>query len=53
MFGRSLKETLQVEQHRGGGMVPIIVDMCVEYIRKHGIKNGLLFIKLDLSPFRS
>jgi len=36
MFGRSIKETVILESHRGAGMVPIIVELCVEYIKKHG-----------------
>lgn len=43
MFGRSIRETVKIESHRGGGMVPIIVEQCVEYIRKHGLNEEGIF----------
>eukprot|EP00794_Sanderia_malayensis_P007477 gene7477-8306_t len=33
MFGRSLEDTIRVDSRRGGGMVPILVEKCVECIR--------------------
>lgn len=33
MFGRSLEETIKIDSRRGGGMVPIIVEKCVEYLK--------------------
>ena len=36
MFGRSLAETVKFEARRGGGFIPIVVDKCVDFIRKQG-----------------
>ncbi|XP_002158700.2 rho GTPase-activating protein 24 isoform X1 [Hydra vulgaris] len=37
MFGRSIAETVKIDSLKGGGMVPIIVEKCVEFIRKYGL----------------
>ena len=37
MFGRPINETMQIDCRRGAGMVPILVELCVEYIKKHGM----------------
>lgn len=50
MFGRSIKETLKIESHRGGGMTPIIVELCVEYIRKHGMSISFTNEKSEKIP---
>lgn len=36
MFGRSINETVRSEASRGGGMVPIVVEKCVNYLRAEG-----------------
>ncbi|XP_066936920.1 rho GTPase-activating protein 24-like isoform X1 [Clytia hemisphaerica] len=43
MFGRSIRETMNIESRRGAGMVPIIVELCVEYIKKHGLHEEGIF----------
>ncbi|XP_065058691.1 rho GTPase-activating protein 24-like isoform X1 [Rhopilema esculentum] len=35
MFGRSIEDTVKVDSRRGGGMVPIIIEKCVEYVRNY------------------
>ena len=51
MFGRPIKETMQIDSRRGAGMVPIIVELCVEYIRKHGIFLPDSFYKITFETF--
>ena len=36
MIGRSIEDTVRVDSRRGGGMVPIMVEKCVEFIRNVG-----------------
>lgn len=36
MFGRAIEDTVRVDLRRGGGMVPIILEKCVECIRNYG-----------------
>ena len=37
MFGRSVKETLDMEKKfGGGGYVPFIVHKCCDYVKKNG-----------------
>jgi len=43
MFGRSLIETIRIDSQRGGGMVPIIVEKCVTYLKKAGVSEEGLF----------
>ncbi|XP_057313070.1 rho GTPase-activating protein 24-like [Hydractinia symbiolongicarpus] len=43
MFGRSIIETVKLDSRKGGGMVPIIVEQCVEYIRKIGMNEEGIF----------
>ncbi len=38
MFGRSVEDTVRVDSRRGGGIVPILVEKCVEYIKHSGQK---------------
>ena len=33
MFGRAIDQTVRVDSRRGGGMIPIIIEKCVEFIR--------------------
>ena len=33
MFGRALDQTVKVDSRRGGGIVPIIIEKCVDCIR--------------------
>ena len=37
MFGRSIKETVELEKKfGGGGYVPYIVHRCCDYVKRHG-----------------
>ena len=38
MFGRSVKETVELEKKLGGGgYVPFIVHRCCDYVKEHGM----------------
>ncbi|EDO49792.1 predicted protein, partial [Nematostella vectensis] len=43
MFGGDLCETVKFEARKGGGFVPIVVDVCIEYIKKYGLEEEGLF----------
>lgn len=36
MFGRAIDQTVRVDRRRGGGIVPIIIEKCIEFIRNYG-----------------
>jgi len=42
MFGRALDQTVKVDSRRGGGIVPIIIEKCVDCIRySNALEEGI------------
>lgn len=46
MFGRAIDQTVRVDKRRGGGIVPIIIEKCVEYLRHFGKWKPFIILKI-------
>ena len=43
IFGQRLEETMKYEQMKNNRKVPEIVEMCVEFLNKHGVQTEGVF----------